>query len=106
MLGIIATLIGSSASASFTLAGVGWSSGFIERSYWEEGESGIGVIFAVAALVVWVVLLGVAVLLLRPRSTEDFQGSMSATVALPVVSVVVVSTLCVLALAWPEPPGV
>ena len=105
-MGVIATLIGASASAWFSLAGVGWSSGFIERSYWEEGESGIGVMLAVAALVFWVVLLGVAVLLIRPRPRGDSHGSVSAVVLLTVLSVLTVSALCVLSIAWPEPSGV
>lgn len=106
VLGVIATLVGASAAAWFSLAGVGWSGGFIERSYWEEGEGEIGVLFAVTALIVWVVLLGVAVLLLRPSSREDSTDSVSAAVLLTVVSVLTVSAVCVLSIGWPEPSGV
>ena len=106
VLGVIATLIGASAAAWFSLAGVGWSGGFIERSYWEESEGEIGVVLAVAALVFWVLLLGVAFLLLRPGSLGDSPGGVSAAVLLTVVSVLTVSTLCVLSFAWPEPSGV
>ncbi len=58
----------------------------------------------VAALVVWLVLLALSVVVLRRSSQGDSRGAHSASIALPVISVVAVVAVCVLAIAWPDLP--
>lgn len=99
---VVATVIGLSAAGWFSLAGVGWSNGFITRPCWEEGESEIGVSFGVVALVVWLVLLVLSVFVLRGDAPATGRaGSIIAAV----VSVALVVTVCALVIAWPEPPS-
>lgn len=89
----------------FSLAGVGWSQGFITRTYWEEGEGEIGVTFAVIALVVWLILLRVFAAVLRGSSSAESRGARTTSLTLTVTSVAVVLGLCTLAIAWPELPS-
>ncbi|WP_085482125.1 hypothetical protein [Agreia pratensis] len=103
VLWVVATLSGVLAAASFSLAGLGWSGGFVERRYWEEGEGQIGVAFGVAALLTWLVLLGLSVGVFRRGALRQSGSARATAVGLAALSVTVVVGLCVLAIGWPEP---
>lgn len=101
----IATVIGASAAFWFSIAGLGWSNGFMKRRLWEEGESDLGVGIGIVAVLVWLLLLGLSTFLLRGGSPRLSRDDRATSVVLPAVSVGVVVTLCVLAIAWPESPS-
>lgn len=105
VLWFVATLIGASSAGWFALAGLGWSDGFIHRSFWEAGESEIGVGFGVIALVVWLVLLALSGTILRRGSLRDSRRGRTAAIVLSVASIITVAALCVLAIGWPELPS-
>src|SRR3546814_1797768 len=100
---VVATLIGLSAAGWFSLAGVGWSNGFIKRSYWEANEGEIGVGFGLVALLVWLVLLLLSVFVLRGDASAP--GRRVGSVVAAAISIALVVTVCVLVIAWPEPPS-
>lgn len=77
----------------------------MERRYWEDSESELTVGLGVIALVVWLVLLGISVVVLRPGSAKDSRGGHTASTLLAVVSIVTVGALCVVAIGWPELPS-
>lgn len=105
VLWIVATLIGASAAFWFSLAGLGWSDGFIKRRYWEANESEITVGLGVIALVVWLVMLAVSVAVLRRGSVRDSRGWRTASIVLAVASILTVGALCGVSIAWPEVPS-
>lgn len=105
LLWLIATIIGFVGAAWFALAGVGWSGGFTQKYYWEEGESEIGIGFAVISLAVWVAVLVWSVFVLRGGSLADSRSARTASTVLAGISVAVVLVLCVTTIGWPEPPS-
>ncbi|QNA93538.1 MULTISPECIES: hypothetical protein [unclassified Microbacterium] len=104
LLWLVATVSGVMGAGWFSLAGLGWSGGFITRSYWDD-ESGIGVAFGIFGLVVWLGLLGASFAVLRGGAFPATRGMRIASVVLTIVSVVAVVTVCALAIGWPEPPS-
>lgn len=101
----VATLIGVVGAAWFSLAGLGWSGGFTTRSYWEEGESEIGVGFAVVGLAIWIAVLVWSTLVMRGGSLANSRGARAASNVLAAVSIAIVVLICILAIAWPEVPS-
>lgn len=104
LLWLLATVMGATAAAWFSLAGLGWGDdGFFTRIYWDESESGITIGFGVVALVVWGALLWPATVLVRNRDGVRSHSVLALTMSLISVGIVVV--LCCVALGWPEPPS-
>lgn len=101
-LSLVATIFGVVGAAWFSLAGLGWAGGFTTRYYWEEGESEIGIGFAVVSLAVWVAVLVSSTWVMRSGSLADSRGARAASSVLAVVSIAIVVLICVLAIAWPE----
>lgn len=103
VLWLVATLIGASAAAWFSLAGLGgWIRGAPLR---EDSESELTVGLGVIALVVWLVLLAISVVVLRRGSAQDSRGGRIASTLLAVVRILTVGVLRVIAIAWPELPS-
>lgn len=105
VLWIIATVSGVLGAAWFSLAGLGWSHGFIKRIYWDESESGIGVAFAIGHLLVWLALLAASIAVLRGGNQPSSRASKVTSVVLTTVSVVLVVIACLVAIGTPEPPS-
>lgn len=100
-----ATAIGVLAALWFAGAGLGWSGGFIRRSFWEEGESEFGVAFSILLLLVWLALLGASYAVMRGGHHPPSRGRTVAAIALATISLIVVVTACVISIGWPEPPS-
>lgn len=105
LLWLVATVSGAFGAGWFSLAGLGWSNGFIKRIYWDESESGIGIAFAIFSLMVWLGLLIASVAVMRGGAHAPSRAVRVTSTVLTVVSVVGVVTLCLLAIGWPEPPS-
>lgn len=105
LLWVVATVSGGVGAAWFSLAGLGWSNGFIKRSYWEEGESEIGVAFAVILLLVWLVLLSTSSAVMRGGSPRPARATLVTSRVLTGIGVALICTLCLLTIGWPEPPS-
>jgi|GEM_PF-3421987 len=105
LLWIVATVSGVFGAGWFSLAGVGWSGGFIKRSYWDESESGIGVGFAVVALLIWLGLLIASFTVIRGGGAAPTRAARVTSILLTGVSVVIVVVLCGMSIGWPEPPS-
>ncbi|MGA7148165.1 MAG: hypothetical protein WBX17_06745 [Microbacterium sp.] len=102
---LVATIVGVVGAGWFSLAGLGWSGGFTKRYYWEDGESGYSVGFALVSLAVWVALLVWSVRVMRGGSLADSRAARVTSTVLAMVSIAIVVVMCVLFIAWPETPS-
>lgn len=103
LLWVVATLLGLLAAAGFSGAGLGWANGFIKRSFWEDGESEIGIGLSIFGLVVWLVLLGLSALTIRGGDQTASKTARVTSSVLVALSVAVVLVACVVSIGWPEP---